>query len=150
MILLTAPLDLQGTGPYESSLRMLRQRYGADYGAGVVFADRDLADDPVSHHATRQQDYGPSDVSTLFVLARVDGTIDSGVYWQWEHLCEEHGVQATLLFPVGESATELGNFTVSLPGGFEGSDHSFAVVTPEAVTSASGEPMPDAWGRRRR
>lgn len=145
MIFLTAPLELQGTEPYESSLRMLHWRYGAE----LVFADRDLFEEPASYNATRKQAYDPSNVSTLYVLAREDGTIDVGVYRQWEHLSEKHGVQATLLFPVGESAAELGNFTVSLLGGFEGSDQPFAAVTPEAVTSKVGGPIPDAWGRRR-
>lgn len=143
MIILTAPPDLQGTGPYESSLRMLHWRYDAE----LVFADRDLHEDPASHNATRKQSYDPSNVITLYVLAREDGTIDVEVYRKWEYLFGEHGAQATLLFPVGESATELGNFTVSLLGEFEGDDQSFAVVTPEAVTS--GGPMPDAWRRRR-
>ncbi len=150
MIFLTAPPDLQGSGPYESSLRMLRRRYDAEYGSELVFADRDLLEEPASYDVTREQVYDPSDVSCLYVLAREDGTIDVEVYRRWEHLSKKHGVQATLLFPVGESAAELGNFTVSLLGGFEGSDQSFAVLTPEAVTSKVGGPIPDAWGRGRR
>lgn len=137
MIILTAPADLQGGGPYVSSLSMLHWRYDAE----VVFDDRDLSGDSVS--------YEPSDVVTLYVLARKDGTIDAGVYRLWEHLFEKHGAQATLLFPVGESASELGNFTVSLLGDSGGDDESFAAVTPEAVTSNSGEAMPEAWGRKR-
>jgi hypothetical protein len=138
LIILTAPLDLQWTGSYEACLRMLHWRYDAE----LVFADRDLPEDSAA--------YDPSNVITLYVLSREDGTIDLGVYRKWEHLCEKHGVQATLLFPVGESATELGNFTVSLLGESEGSDRSYAMVTPEAITSNSGGPMPEAWGRARR
>lgn len=145
MIFLTAPLDLQETGPYESSLYMLHQRYGAD----LVFADRDLVEDPASHNATSKQVYDPSNVSSLYVLSREDGKIDVGVYRQWEHLSKKHGVQATLLFPVEDSAAELGNFTVSLLEGSEGSDQSFAEVTPEAVVSRVCGPMPDAWFRGR-
>ena len=137
MIILTAPSDLRGTEPYEGSLGMLHWRYGAE----MVFDDRDLSGDSVS--------YEPSDVITLYVLAREDGTIDDEVYRKWERLYEEHGVQATLLFPVGESAAELGNFTVSLPGESEGSDQSFASVTPEAVTSNSVGDMPEGWSRKR-
>ena len=137
MIILTAPADLQGTGPYESSLGMLHWRYGSE----VVFDDRDLAGDSVS--------YDPSDVITLYVLAREDGTIDAGVYRLWENLFEEHGAQATLLFPVGESAAELGNFTVSPPEESERSDRSHAEVTPEALTSHVDGPMPEAWARKR-
>ena len=144
MIFLTAPLELQGTGPYESSLRMLHWRYDAE----LVFTDQDLFEDPASYDATYKLDYDPSDVVKLYVLAREDGTIDVRVYRQWEYLCEEHGALARLLFPIEESAAELGNFTVSLPEEFEGSEQYFAAVTPEAITS--GGPMPDAWGRARR
>lgn len=137
MIILTAPPELQETGPYEACLSMLHWRYDAE----LVFADRDLTEDFTS--------FDPSNVVTLYVLSREDGTIDAGVYRKWEHLCEKHGAQATLLFPVGESATELGNFTVSLLEGSEGSDQSYAMVTPEAVTSSMGMPMPEAWSRAR-
>ena len=135
MIILTAPPELRETGSYEACLRMLHWRYDAE----LVFADQDLPEDSTS--------YDPSEVVTLYVLSREDGTIDAGAYGKWELLCEKHGAQATLLFPVGESAAELGNFTVSL---LEGSDdQSHAMVTPEAITSSVGGPMPEAWGRTR-
>lgn len=137
MIILTAPSELHDTGPYEACLSMLHWRYDAE----LVFADRDLPEDLAS--------YDSSNVITLYVLSREDGTIDIGVYRKWEHLREKHGVQATLLFPVGESASELGNFTVSLLKGSEGSEQSYAMVTPEAVTWSAGVPMPEAWSRAR-
>ncbi|WP_047866352.1 hypothetical protein [Rubrobacter aplysinae] len=137
MIILTAPPELRETGSYEACLRMLHWRYEAE----LVFKDGDLPEDSAS--------YDPSNVITLYVLSREDGTIDLGVYRKWEHLCEKLGAQATLLFPVGESAAELGNFTVSLLRGFEGSDQYYAMVTPESVTSNSGGPMPEAWSRVR-
>lgn len=138
MIILTAPPELRETESYEACLRMLHWRYEAE----LVFADRDLPEDSAS--------YDPSEVVTLYVLSREDGTIDAGAYRKWEHLCESHGAQATLLFPVGGSAAELGNFTVSLLEGSGGSEQSFAMVTPEAITSSVGGPMPEAWSRARR
>lgn len=137
MVILTAPLDLQGTGPYEASLGMLHFRYDAE----IVFDDRDLAGNSAS--------YEPSDVITLYVLSREDGTIDDGVYRHWENLFGKHGTKATLLFPVGESAAELGNFTVALLEDPERSDRSYASVTPEALTSHEEGPMPESWGRRK-
>lgn len=137
MIILTAPPELRESGSYEACLRMLHWRYDAE----LVFADRDLPEASAS--------YDPSDVVTLYVLSREDGTIDADSYRKWEYLCEKHGAQATLLFPVGESAAELGNFTVSLPGESEGSGQSYATVTPRALTSNVGVPMPESWGRAR-
>lgn len=141
MIILTAPLELQGTEHYEACLGMLHWRYDAE----VVFSDRDLSEDS----AASRQLQNPSDVGTLYVLSRENGTIDAGVYRKWEHLHGKHGVQATLLFPVGESAAELGNFSVSLLEGSEASEQSFAMVTPHAVTSDAGGVMPEAWGKAR-
>lgn len=138
MIFLTAPVDLHETGAYEASLRMLHRRYENE----PVSADRDSSEDTAS--------YSSSDgASALYVLAREDGTISAEVYRRWEHLSGKHGVPATLLFPVGDSAAELGNFTVSLPGASEGSDRSFASVTPEAVASSTGGSIPEVWGRSR-
>lgn len=145
MIFLTAPLELQGTPSYESCLSMLHQRYDPE----LVFANRDLFEDSEAYNATGKQVYDPSNVSDLYVLCREDGTIGSGVYRQWKHLYEDHGVPATLLVPVGESAAELGNFSVSLLGESEGSDESFALLIPEALTSTVAGSMPDAWSRWR-
>lgn len=145
MIYLTAPQDLRGTGPYESCLRMLRRRYDAEYGGKLVFVDEGPAGEADSSGLLQD----PSQVSELYVLAREDGTLDAEAYRRWEHLCRENGVPATLLVPVGESAAELGDFTVALPGDPEGDDHSIAWVTPEALTSPVSENTPRAWSRRR-
>lgn len=131
MICLSAPLDLKGTGPYESSVRMLQQRYGADLGA----AERDMSEDATSCNVTWEEVYDHSGSSSLYVLAREDWTIPAGVYRQWERLSGESGVVATLIVPVGESAAELGNLTVSIRGESDVSDERFAVVKPEALIS---------------
>ena len=71
MIILTAPPELRETESYEACLRMLHWRYEAE----LVFADRDLPEDSAS--------YDPSEVVTLYVLSREDGTIDAGAYRKW-------------------------------------------------------------------
>lgn len=131
MICLSAPFDLKGTGPYESSVRMLQQRYGAELGS----AEREVFEDATSCNITWEEAYDHSGSSSLYVLAREDWTITAGVYHQWERLSKETSVVATLIVPVGESAAELGNLTVSTLRESDVSDERFAVVKPEASVS---------------
>lgn len=132
MIFLTAPLDTQQSPAYESALAMLRERYGPD----AIAADRDLFEDMADYVARYKQVYDPARATALYVLAREDGTIGSGVYRQYKRL-SKHGVPAELLFPDGEQATEVGYFTVTLIDKDERTNRVFAIVNPDPSAGAS-------------
>jgi hypothetical protein len=114
---------------------MLQQRYGPELGT----AERDVSEDVTSCNITWESVYDHSGSSSLYVLAREDWTITVGMYRQWERLSRENGIVATLISPVGESAAELGNLTISVLGESDVSDERYAVVKPEALISKPGE-----------
>lgn len=126
MIFLTAPMDMQQSPAYESALTMLRDRYGTD----VIAADRDLFESMADYVARYRKVYDPEAATALYVLAREDGTIGSGVYRQYKRL-SKHGVPAELLLPDGEQAAEAGHFTVTLIDKAQRTNRVFATVNPD-------------------
>lgn len=139
MIFLTAPLDMQQTPAYDSALAMLRERHGTD----AIAPDRDLFEDMAEYVARYKEVYDPAHATALYVLAREDGTIGSGVYRQYRRL-SKHSVPAELLFPDGEQAAEVGYFTVTLIDKDERTNRVYAVVNPDPSAGASAEATAEA------
>lgn len=131
MIFLTAPMELQSDPAYESALAVLCERYGPE----SVAADRDLFDNVPDYNARWKEVYDPARATALYVLAREDGTIGSGVYRQYRRL-SKHGVPAELVFPDGEGAAEVGAFTVTLIDKHERTNRVFATVFPDPSAGA--------------
>lgn len=148
MIFLTAPLDLQQTPAYEAALAMLRERHGTD----AIAPDRDLFEGMADYSARYKQVYDPAQTTALYVLAREDGTIGSGVYRQYRRL-SKRGIPAELLFPDGEQAAKVGYFTVTLIDKHERTNRVYAVVNPDpsagAKATASAGASADAQNKEK-
>lgn len=139
MIFLTAPIDLQQSAAYESALNMLHERHGPD----AIAPDRDLFEDMADYNARYREVYDPARTTALYILAREDGTIGSGVYRQYKRL-SKHGVPAELLLPDGERAAEAGHFTVTLIDKAERTNRVFATVNPDPAAGDSADALTNA------
>lgn len=126
MIFLTAPLDVQRTPAYEAALKLLTERHGPDQ----VIADRELFSSMKEYNKVWKSVYDPENADRLYVLAREDGTIGSGVYRQYKRLCKKHGVPSTLFLAEDNEVAEAAEFTVTLIEEADRDERYFALVSP--------------------
>lgn len=133
-IFLTAPLDLQDGPEYEAALKLLGDRHDP----ARVIADRDLFTDMKEYNRRWKEVYDPDKAERLYILAREDGTIGSGVYRQYKRLCKKHGVPSSLFLAEDNEVAEAAEFTVTLIEEDARDQRYFAVASPLRASSVAG------------